>query len=129
MLYAHDYGSEEMRDLRAADFRPTPEFQVIYVATPPGTDALYVATTYPEVWAALRAEEQRLSERIAAAAGGWTEGAIRYRLPTDVLDLVDAVALCQEQGYEVVTKGVPGDPTLIRVMTRPLVPNDAEATR
>jgi hypothetical protein len=118
MLYGHDYGSEEMRDLRAADVQH-PAFEVTMLCVPPDHDEPTVRVQFPEVWAALRAEEQRISERIAQAAGGWTESAICYRLPTDVLELVDAVALCREYGFEVVTKSAPGDPTLLRVLTRP----------
>lgn len=116
--------SREIADMLADDFHQPPQFEVTVVHTPPETDARYVsyvATQFPEVWGALRAEEQRISERIAAAAGGWAESPIAYRLPTDVLDLVDAVALCREYHLEVIVKSAPGDATLMRVITRPLV--------
>jgi hypothetical protein len=38
MLYGHDYGSEEMRDMRIADVQYPTQFEVAYMAIPPQTE-------------------------------------------------------------------------------------------
>jgi hypothetical protein len=49
MLYAHDYGSEEMRDLRAADVQH-PAFEVTMLCVPPDHARTYTPEELRALW-------------------------------------------------------------------------------